>query len=202
MNNKLKLALCAGLATLVAGCGGSGTTETYDSLSVEAAAKLDQYLTADGDLLPGQTARADVQNVGSATYNGYIDGTIDPGGADEAGLVGDLTLGVNFATTAVTGTARNFQHETLGAMGGQLVANPPLGIVDFDAGPGGEDLLSGVLLEGELTQGQTNYSMDINLDGEFVGGSGATLPLAVGGYADGSFGDPALVFEGRFIAER
>lgn len=194
MKHTIKYLALTGSVALLSACGGGGgdsTVNTFAQLEADARAAAAGYIDPDTGALLAD-ARNSLPATGTASYEGYIGGDVDG-----AGLIGELSLGVEFAAGdngTVTGSATNFQHETDGAYTGTLTVNN--GNVLPGGGVGGEDLLAGDL-QGSLSNGGTDYATDIALDGSFLGGTGAETPDAIAGGAFGDFGDS--FFEGIFI---
>ncbi|MAQ36790.1 hypothetical protein BMI91_14770 [Thioclava sediminum] len=196
MNNKVTfIALAAAAATLSA-CGGSGTTVNTAPTYAELVARADTAAAGVVDLSTGDVTggRDDVPNSGTASYTGYVKGDLDSGGT----LIGELSLDANFSGGTVTGSATNFQHSTKDAYTGSLTLS---GGTITDSGVVGTADTFGGSLDGTLSNGGTDYTTSILLDGEFVGGSGATLPDNIAGYADGTLDDGVTndAFTGAFI---
>jgi hypothetical protein len=199
MKHGMKYMALVGSMALLAGCGGGGDGDRvnadYVALAAEAEAAAEGIVdTETGALAAGVEARTSLPNSGTASYDGYVGGEV--GGA---GLVGELSLNVNFAnndTGTITGSATNFQHETDGAYAGTLTLEGGT-IVPGGGGAGSSDSVAGDL-DGNLTNGGTIYPTIIGLDGEFVGGTGMDIPTSIGGFAGGTVG--LQDFTGTFIA--
>jgi hypothetical protein len=199
MNNKTKYIALAATVSLLAGCGGSGggatatpTALTFSQLT--AAATTDAAGIVDlgsGDV--SATERKIVPTTGSATYTGYVSG--DVAGDD---LIGELSLTANFSGAgSVSGTATNFQHETDGAYTGSLA----MPAAPINVNGSGDQEFAGTLA-GTLANGGTDYTTNIALTGNFVGGTDNTTvqPDAVAGSAIGTVGGDLL--SGGFIATK
>lgn len=195
MKHGIRYLALAGSVALLAGCGGGGDSEvdTFAQMEADARAAAAGYLDPDtGALLVAE--RTSLPASGSASYDGYVGGEVDG-----AGLIGELSLDVTFAVGdngTITGEAKNFEHETDGAYTGTLTVS---GGNILPGAPGDADTVAADL-SGTLSNGGTNYSTDIALDGAFMGGTGTDTPDAIGGAALGTVGtDP---FDGIFIVKR
>jgi len=199
MKNKLKIISIVGVATILAGCeavpfvdpGLTSYTEVNDAMSAMAA----NYIDADGNVLGGVNASvtpwADVPDNtsgASALYNGFVGGDIAGGALDGLNLVGELVLTADFGAESISGSADNFYDDTNAQYTGALNLD---GTIATGAG-----IMINANLTGDLSNGGTDYTTAIGLDGWFIGGTYD----AVGGFADGTV--EAGVFEGVFVGER
>jgi predicted small lipoprotein YifL len=195
MKTKTKYIALAATVSLLAGCGGGGgddapTAPTYAEMEAAATTAAAGIVDLDtGEVLA--TERQFLPTTGTATYTGYV-------GGDVAGdtLIGELSLTANFTGGGtVEGTATNFQHEVDGAYTGTLTM-PATNIVAN--GSGDQEFAS--TLSGTLANGGSDYTTDIALTGNFVGGTDNTtvVPTAVAGSAIGTVGSDFL--QGAFIA--
>ncbi|PUB18998.1 hypothetical protein [Yoonia sediminilitoris] len=192
------------IAVLLAGCDNNSSSTTtpvvptppagytsFADIIVDGDALQDKYTDANGLLLPGimPADEADIPDVGSATYDGFISG--DVGGST---LIGQLTVEAAFDTNTIDSTATNFFHETDGAYTGDLTG---AGLLDQDPLPGVSQVSTN--LDGTLSNGGTDYATSIALEGDII--ANGTDPIGgVAGFADGLVG--AEFFTGVFAAER
>jgi hypothetical protein len=198
MKDKMKYCALVAVVAALAGCGGGGTDAavtsnppSYADLTTSAQAAAAGLIDLDTGAFAG-TERTTLPNSGAATYTGYVGGDVNG-----AGLIGELSLTADFATSGVTGSATNFQHETAGAYTGTLGLQG--GTILAGAQFGDPDKLYGTL-QGDLVNGGTTYASDIALDGSFLGGTGTDVPDAIAGLADGTIGGDFLT--GAFIVKK
>jgi len=196
MTHSKKIVTCLLVSVALAGCSSNddvvtGNYTSFAEIDADATAMQSKYTDANGDLLAGvvRASPSDIPASGTATYNGFVGG--DVAGSD---LVGELTVEADIGASTLTSTATGFFHETDGAYSGTLSGN---GILTTTS-PMGVPQVS-TSLDGTLSNGGTDYTTAIALEGDLV--SDGTDPAgAMAGVADGFVGSD--FFTGVFVAEK
>lgn len=184
----------------MAGCGGGGAGLGDTKAPPRLPTEYEKLLSARA-LLDAQWAGASIfdpaglPDTGGATYQGIANLTVAMDGS-ELSLAGKLTLSVNFADDAVTGSIYKVVDENEVLYSGTLVIDN--GDLDRDA-----DVLVDYTftadIAGTLSGGGNLFEFDGDIGGDFVGDSAGAVSGAIQGLVTGAGGSGALL--GSFLAD-
>lgn len=194
--------ICAAttLGTTLVACGGAGSSGVvfptvpdvqstpFPVSQATASAVIDEYLDADGRVLPSVTVldSARIPTTGKATLEGYLTGAV--GGR---GLVSSFAVIADFEDFTLAATAGAFQRSDGVDLRGQLTG---LGTITRDMTTPAPQLQ--MTLTGDIDGTKTA----LLLDGVFLTSGSANTIKGIAGQAEGSIGTDVFV-DGKFATE-
>jgi hypothetical protein len=186
---------------ILTACGGvlspTGMTSSNPANIYDKLVTLEGYLGQRVTSEPFTDPRAVLQ-VGSATYDGVISGTLAGERMQPMNLVGDLKIETNFTDglQAITGSAHNFVTHDGTRLNGQLKLVD--GFLEGNGDPSVDHTVSASLVGTVTIEGTDELFFSLNLEGDFYGFDA----FLVAGGANGIVrkNSMGLVFGGRFVA--